>query len=281
MLMETPDLMGRAIAMARGFERFAGVRAMFVGGSVAAGQADMYSDLDIYLVATRSGLKRVLDRAHDVLRSCGEVVFLRRVGHGFPMDLFIYADGVRGELGFGTPETLSDLHYGAYTVLFDRDGLLDGFVFPGWALDERQRAEFLVGSLGLFWREAISARGFLDRGDLWSAASQIAQMRDRAAGLLRAADPGNPLPQPGLGRLGKDVPEGKLDPIRQSFFRLGRSSMEAAYRRLCRFAEDYARGGLSPEAQAAVSKIACLAEAWSSSARSVYNASAQRPGKGA
>ncbi len=253
--------MGRALALVEGFGRYTAVRSVFIGGSVASGLADRYSDLDIYLVATRSGLRRVLDQAHDVLRSCGELAFLKRVDHGFPMDIFIYSDGVKGELGFGTPETLADLHCGAYFVLLDRDGLLNGFVFPGWVLKQGERDAFLVNCLQWFWREAIFAGGYLARGDLWSAASQIAQMRDRVAALLRAAEPGHLSPQAGLEKLGRDVPDVRLDAVRESFFRLDGAEMNAAYHRLCGFARQYAAKELLPESQVAVQKIASLAEA--------------------
>lgn len=65
-------LMARAASIAKAFQRYIGVRAVFIGGSLASGDADQYSDLDIYVIVRESDYRRILIPAHSILRSLGE-----------------------------------------------------------------------------------------------------------------------------------------------------------------------------------------------------------------
>ena len=61
----------------------------------------------------------------------GPLVFLEHHNNfGFDLILFIFQNGVKGELGLGTTKNLKTLHAGPYKVLIDKKHLLDGFVFP-------------------------------------------------------------------------------------------------------------------------------------------------------
>ncbi len=48
-----------------------GVRAVFLGGSIAAGKADRWSDIDVYAVITSADFERVCGETPGVLRSIG------------------------------------------------------------------------------------------------------------------------------------------------------------------------------------------------------------------
>jgi predicted nucleotidyltransferase len=52
------------------------VTALFLGGSHASGNADAYSDLDLYLITTDAGYDGVLAERKEILRSVGDIVFL-------------------------------------------------------------------------------------------------------------------------------------------------------------------------------------------------------------
>jgi len=258
--MERLDVMERAASIAKGFQRYVGVRAVFVGGSLAAGNADEYSDLDIYVVVRKSDYRRILARAHSVLRSSGELVFLKRLDHGFAMDVFVYEDGIRGELGIARTADLASLHYGPYLVMFDRDGLLNGYVFPGWApKTEADKQAAIADCLLWFWRGALLAGGYLARGDLWSLAHQINEMRSRVADLLRLE--AGMWPEGGLSKLGRELPSDKLTVLKESFVRLDAQSMAEVLRRLCSFAMEHAAQELrSPDMASWVARMSSLVQ---------------------
>ncbi|MDI7250098.1 MAG: hypothetical protein QME93_08525 [Bacillota bacterium] len=248
----------RAERMAEAFQGREEVAALFLGGSLASHTADDHSDIDLYVVAHDGRLEAVLGYSREVLASVGRLVFWKRVDHGFPLEVFVYADGIRGEVGYGTPRSLDDLHYGPYVVLFDPEGLLIGHVFPGWR-DPAERKRELAGSLEWFWREALLARAYLCRGDLWSAAAQIEGLRRRLAGILRSRRPGGGDPEEGLSKLGRYVPDGELGALKESFFRFDPREMEKALQGLCSLAWDLGRGSLEGPTQENVAILRALA----------------------
>jgi len=218
--------------LARVFRRDPGVRAMFIGGSLASGQADAHSDIDAYIIVADDAFQRVTRESGVRLGLAGNLLFLKRVDHGFPMDVFIYENGVRGELGIGKSTHFSHLHYGPYTVLFDRDGLLDGYAFPGLE-SQCQGPVWVLDQLEWAWREAVLARGYLARGDLWSAAQQLQDLRCRVASLLRwAHDPSHPA-EPSWHRMGQLLGGPDQEAVRDSFFILEPRSMSRAHQCLC------------------------------------------------
>ena len=78
------------------------ITAAFLGGSHAAGMADSFSDLDLYVITTDEGYDRFFDRRRELLQRLGHPVFAEDFsGFGFDMLLFILSDGVDGELACG------------------------------------------------------------------------------------------------------------------------------------------------------------------------------------
>lgn len=245
--------------LTRSFAAEPSVRAMFVGGSVAAGRADAYSDLDLYLLARAPDFEEVAACSRRCLESAGELLFYRRVEHGFVMDVFIYAHGVRGELGIGTPQELGRLHFGHYQVLFDRDGLLPGYTFPGFG--PGPGPDWTVDSLEWFWRAALLAQGYLARGDLWSAAAALEDMRRRAAALLWQGRNPSGAVEMTLHRLGALAAEVDLEPLRASLVPLEARAMRQALDQLCgwgrQFVSSRVRDGL---ARTRLLRLAALAD---------------------
>lgn len=225
------------------------VRAVFVGGSVASGTADDHSDLDLYVVAAAGRLESVCRAVPAMLATVGRLVFIRRVDHGFPMFVFVCADGTRGEIGVTEPAHLTDVHYGAYEVLFDRDRLLDGFVFPGWPLSEDQIRESLCRNLDWFWRSALNAAHYLRRGEIWPAAEELAAARRHAATWLRLRRRPPSAPVGGLYRLARELPPEELRLLAQTYSSLEIPKMTAGLTRLCTAMHAAAQGEPAVEDQ--------------------------------
>jgi nucleotidyltransferase-like protein len=110
------------------------VVAAFLGGSFAAGTAQPGSDIDLYLVTRPESYAAFIHHRGRFLGSWGEPVAVEDIwnfeGLGFDMTAFTMADGVHGELVYGTTANLLSLHGGPHEVLVDKEGVLDGVTFP-------------------------------------------------------------------------------------------------------------------------------------------------------
>lgn len=97
------------------------MNALFLGGSHAGGTADRYSDLDLTLVTTDTGWKAVLADRRQLLKSLGDIVFLEEHDDfGFLLLLFIYGDGVRGELSLTPTRDVGSVVNGPNTTVSTR-----------------------------------------------------------------------------------------------------------------------------------------------------------------
>ena len=110
------------------------VVAAFLGGSYAAGTARPNSDIDLYVVTRPGDYAAFVEGRHEFLCSWGEPVETDDVwdfeGLGFDMTTFTMADGVYGEVAYGTTANFLTLHGGPYEILVDKTGLLEGVTFP-------------------------------------------------------------------------------------------------------------------------------------------------------
>jgi hypothetical protein len=110
------------------------VVAAFLGGSYAAGRARPDSDIDVYVVTEPHDYEALLAGRETFIRSWGDPTELDDIwnfeGLGFDMTLFRLADGVHGEVAYGTTANFMTLHGGPHEVLVDKTGLLDGVTFP-------------------------------------------------------------------------------------------------------------------------------------------------------
>jgi hypothetical protein len=109
-------------------------------------------------------------------------------------------------------------------------GLRPAHRFPGWpSLAGQEREGWIDRKLLWFWREAVSARGYLARGDLWSAADSLGEMRSILAAVAREG-----------GASSKSLE----NDLRSSFFALEVAPMQEAFRALCTMA--YGSSGRHP-----------------------------------
>ncbi|MEE9615658.1 MAG: aminoglycoside 6-adenylyltransferase [Anaerolineae bacterium] len=162
--------------------------AAFVGGSLATGTADEYSDIDVYLiVADEAYASFFADRAA-FMRQLGDPVFLEDFdGFGFDMVLFIFEDGIKGELALAKASSFLHIHGGAYRVLVDETGLLKGVTFPIERVPVEEQRQNLIEHLKFFWRGFLVMSQALGRGNLLSAATYLEGVRRRLVSVCRLA----------------------------------------------------------------------------------------------
>ncbi len=172
------------------FERIARedprILSAFLGGSLADGTEDDFSDIDIYYILDEQSYSDFPSQMRTRLSEMGLLVFLEQHNNfGFDLILFIFQNGVKGELGLGTTKNLKTLHAGPYKVLVDKKGLLDGFVFPFQAsLEGKDLQEYVEKQLQWYWYWYYVFLSAVARGRLWSAFTQLQQMREYAFKLI-------------------------------------------------------------------------------------------------
>lgn len=160
--------------------------AAFVGGSLATGTADEYSDIDVYLIiADEEYASFFADRAA-FMRQLGEPVFLEDFdGFGFDMVLFIFEDGIKGELALAKASSFLHIHEGPYRVLVDKTGLLKEVTFPIERVPVEEQRQNLIEHLKFFWRGFLVMSQALGRGNLLSAATYLEGVRRRLVSVCR------------------------------------------------------------------------------------------------
>ena len=205
------------------------VVAAFVGGSLATGTADDYSDLDLYLITSDAAYDDFLTGRQRFMEQLGEPVYLEDFnGFGFDMILFIYADGCKGELGLARASRFRHIHGGPYRVLVDKERLLRGVEFPldHVALEEQRRN--LERTCRSFWRHLYLVTGALGRGQLLTGAGYLEALRRDLLRVCRLsvdfADGGGHPPAEHL------LPAGLLAALGPTFPRLERAEVLAATR---------------------------------------------------
>jgi predicted nucleotidyltransferase len=160
------------------------VMAAFLGGSLAAGSADEWSDLDIYLITTDAAYEDFLHGRKAFIRRLGEPVFLE--DFDLPHDLFfVFADGTEGELGFGCESQFLDMHKGPYKVLLDKKGILEGVQFNGSQPARAEQIETLRRQVHAFWHDVSHFLVAMGRGQLWWAHGQLEALRRCCMSLVR------------------------------------------------------------------------------------------------
>ena len=199
------------------------VLSAFLGGSLADGTEDDFSDIDIYYILEEQSYSDFTSQMRARLAEMGPLVFLEQHNNfGFDLILFIFQNGVKGELGLGTTKNLKTLHAGPYKVLVDKKGLLDGFVFPFQPpLEGKDLKEYVEKQLRWYWYWYSVFLSAVARERLWSAFTQLQQMREYAFKLIALAH--HPQRIPGQ-RFERTVPR----PVRDE---LGNSSLPQYTRR--------------------------------------------------
>jgi hypothetical protein len=163
--------------------------AAFLGGSLAAGTADTYSDIDIYFVIDPPAYDGLRSEVASMLKDFGPLVFFdQHSDFGFDLFLFMFKNGVKGELGLGTTRNLKDMHIGPFKILIDKTGLLSKMDFPlPRPLSGKSLQEYVEKQLRWYWYWYAQLLTSCARNRLWSAELALSTMRERAFTLLKLA----------------------------------------------------------------------------------------------
>lgn len=185
-------------------ERFRGIAeadsrivAAFLGGSLAAGTADAHSDIDIYFVIDPPGYDSFGSEVVSMLKDFGPLVFFdQHSDFGFDLVLFMFSNGVKGELGLGTIRNLKDMHRGPFKVLVDKTGLLSNVDFPlPPPMSGKSLQEYVEKQLRWYWYWYGQLLTSCARKRLWSAEFGLSTMRERAFTLLKLVHQPNHHPE--------------------------------------------------------------------------------------
>ncbi len=182
--MTTPDeaLLTRFVQVCRADDR---IVAAFLGGSVARGQADGYSDLDLCIVVADDAYDEVVAGRPEFVRRLGEPVFCEDFGND-DVTFFILADGTEGELNVARESELEDLAAGPHRPLMDDRGILPRG-FPSTEVVAGDLDEALERTLPWFWHEVSHFIAAVGRDQPWWAMGQLEALRATFVPLERAA----------------------------------------------------------------------------------------------
>ena len=164
------------------------IAAAFVGGSRGAGTADAHADIDLYLILRDDAYDDFFAQRRTFMSRPGEPVLLEDFnGFGFDMLLFIYADGIDGELVMARESGFEHIPSGPFMALLDRDGILPPNGFPPMKQPgEQERQEHLRWMVYWFWRDLSHFSRWMARGRLWSAYGHLEMVRHTCLGLVRS-----------------------------------------------------------------------------------------------
>ena len=227
----------RFVAACQADER---VVAAFLGGSYARGAVDAYSDLDLYLITSDAAYDRFVAEHQAFLHRLGTPLFMRDfTDYGFDLILFMLADGTEGELGLGRAGHFTHIHSGPYTVLLDKQGVLDGAVFPVAAVPEAEQVETLRDVTGWFWHNLSHFITALGRGQVWAAAGALEDLRRSCVNLARLRHDFSARAD-GYEKLELALPIEEVAPLAATFVPLAPAALLRAALVLARFYQDLA-----------------------------------------
>ena len=211
--------------------------AAFIGGSYASGQADEFSDLDLYFVTTDEAYGDFVANKAGFARQLGRLLFLEDFGeaHGY---LFVHENGTEGEFWFGRQSDFQGICSGPYQVLFDRLGLLGGDEFPTPAADHERQLAVLRRQIDWFWHELSHFIKAMGRKQLWFAYGQVEAMRRMCVILARldvdftdaAALEGEP-----YFKIEEALPVAVLQPLRSTCCEVDQPALLQAAKTLCAY----------------------------------------------
>ena len=168
-------------------EKDSRVIAAFLGGSLASGHADDYSDIDMYYVIKPESYKEFLASIRSVIESIGSLAYFDQHSlFGFDLVLFMFQNGVKGEIGLGTAEKIKIMHAGPFKILVDKTDILQNLSLPTEKppVGEDLR-RYVEAQLRWYWYWNNMLMTALARDHLWSALQDLNTMRGHVWNLLK------------------------------------------------------------------------------------------------
>jgi predicted nucleotidyltransferase len=183
---------------------------MILGGSLAHGAADFYSDVDLYIVASDESFEAVFGERDDAAQSIGSPLFrfaVDPVPRGSRDYLVTYPGPVKLDLMYYRESEIGpDQKWASRRVLVDDSGSLETVISRSATfLPDRPEPKTLVELNQKFWTRCWYVFGKIMRGELWEALDGVHGIRGQA--LLPMLDWMSEQPHEGYRRL-----ESKLDP---------------------------------------------------------------------
>lgn len=212
------------------------VVAAFLGGSHAAGTADEYSDLDLYLIVGDQNYDTFFAERRAFLGHLGEAVFLEDFSDfGFDMVVFILSGGVEGELTLGRASGFDHIHGGPFEILVDKEGILEGRVFPLHGPSQVEQRRTLRWLIYWFWRDLSEFNRAMVRGRLWTAHGLLEGLRLKCVNVARLKHEFFSVGMAGYEGLEQAADAQDLEALRATFCPLEREAMLEAAGRLVGF----------------------------------------------
>ena len=175
-------LLERAFARFRDDFRAVG---LVVGGSLARGGADFYSDLDLYVVVRDGAFEDVFAERNSTAEALGSPLFgfaVDPVSGGSTDHIVLYEGPVKFDFMYLRESDLGPHpRWDGCVVFKDTDGRLGAVVARSEALGPpRPSAEDLSGLNQKFWTLCWYAFGKIERGELWEALDGLHSIRSLA-----------------------------------------------------------------------------------------------------
>jgi predicted nucleotidyltransferase len=161
------------------------VVAAFVGGSIARGDADRYSDVDLCVVTTDEAADDVFADRETLAAQLGTPLFLEDWAGEASEVFVIFADGTDVEVFFVAESRIKEMQVGSILPLLDRTGLLANLDLPIRAPLPEDLAVELRRILAWFWHDVSHLIKALGRGQLWWAAGEVEALRGYCVNLVR------------------------------------------------------------------------------------------------
>ncbi len=237
--------MDPAIALRRAFiDRFAAVcsgddrvAAVFLSGSYAKDAADRFSDVDLIVVAGDGGYDALFADRWEIMASLGELVLAEDFdGFGRDMLLYLYADGVDGEVDLHHRRTVSWFQPSGLVTLVDKDHVAAD-VAP-WPTPARSDRERLIARLLVhFWRQVWLGTGALARGRLLTRHGYLEAVR-LCANLARLrADLTSPWAVSGLDKIEDALSTSEQQALGRTIVPLDERALKTGFTALVAFFE--------------------------------------------
>jgi predicted nucleotidyltransferase len=209
-----------------------------LGGSRARGEADEFSDIDLYAITTDDALENVMSSRDAFVRRLGDPLFLEDFGLD-RIAFCILRDGTDVELHFEREGALKRLEVGPFQTLVDKRGVLGRAEFPFSRPDPDEQRERLRETVMWFWHDLSHFLAAMGRGDLWWAYGQLEALRRYCVNLVRIRH-GVEAQGEAYEKLSKEVPVGELTELASTLCALQRDAMLESGVRIVAFFREHA-----------------------------------------
>lgn len=210
------------------------VVAAFVGGSIARGEADPYSDVDLCVVATDEAIDEVFADRAALIERLGTPLFLEDWGDDVREVFVILPDGLDVEMFVVAERQLRDLEVGPFLTLLDRAGILTNLQLPPPSPLEGDLGAELRRILAWFWHEVSHVIKALGREELWWAAGEVEALRGHCVNLIRIEQGLEAGDEPYF-KIDAETSTVALEPLRSTFAPMDRAALAQAASQLVAF----------------------------------------------